>query len=112
MLSASRVGITDNLYHAQQNIFYLCEEPGRVAERDLTCGISPITLAVSDSEVGIEYGSPVFSSSLRTGYDEAVRLKVEFLRPHKLNLCYGCIDISLIQRLTDREAIVFFSECG
>ena len=70
LLSASRLGTTDNLYHAQQNIFHPCQEPERVAERDLTCG----TLEVSDNEVEIEYGSPVFSSGLRTGYDEAVRL--------------------------------------
>ena len=41
-------------------------------EGDLTCGISPIGLAVSDNEVEIEYGSAVFSSGLRTGYDEIV----------------------------------------
>ena len=67
------------------------QEPERVAERDLTCGISSITLAVSGNEVEIEYGSAVFSSGLRTGYDEAVRLKVEFLRPRKLNRCYCLI---------------------
>ena len=73
LLSASRVGITDNLSHAQQNIFHLCQEPERVAEHDLTCGISPIGLAVLDNEVEIEYGSAVFSGGLRTGYDETVR---------------------------------------
>ena len=49
------------------------------------CSKSPFTLAVSDNEVEIEYGSAVFSSGLRTGYDEAVRFKVEFLHPRKLN---------------------------
>ena len=68
-------------------IFHRCQEPERLIEGDLTCGISPIGLAVSDNEVEIEYGSAVFSSGLRTGYDEAVRLKVEFLRPRKLNRC-------------------------
>ena len=87
LLSASRLGTTDNLYHAQQNIFHLCQEPERVAERDLTCGILSIGLAVSGNEVEIEYGSAVFSSDLRTGYDEVVRFKVEFLRPRKLNRC-------------------------
>ena len=48
----------------------------RPIERDLTCGISPIGLAVSDNEVEIEYGSAVFSSGLRTGYDEALLLSV------------------------------------
>ena len=92
LLSASRVGITDNLYHAQQNTFHRChQEPERVAEGDLTCGISPIGLAVSGNEVEIEYGSAVFPSGLRTGYDEAVRFKVEFLRPRKLNRCYAAI---------------------
>ena len=43
-------------------------------ERDLTCGISSISLVVPGNEVEIEYGSAVFSSGLRTGYDEAVRL--------------------------------------
>ena len=67
-------------------IFHRCQEPERPIERDLTgCGISPIGLAVSDNEVEIEYGSAVFSSGLRTGYDEAVRFKVEFLHPRKLN---------------------------
>ena len=57
-------------------------------KRRFDCGISPIGLAVSHNEVEIEYGSAVFSSGLRTGYDEAVRFKVEFLRPRKLNRCY------------------------
>ena len=74
LLSASRVGTTDNLCHAEQNIFNHCQEPERVAERDLTCGISSIGLAVSGNEVEIEYGSAVFSSGVRTGYDEALRL--------------------------------------
>ena len=69
-------------------IFHRCQEPERLIEGDLTCGISSITLAVSGNEVEIEYGSAVFSSGLRTGYDEAVRFKVEFLRPRKLNRCY------------------------
>ena len=46
-------------------IFHRCQEPERPIERDLTCGISPIGLAVSDNEVEIEYGSAVFSSGLR-----------------------------------------------
>ena len=54
LLSASRVGIADNPSHAQQNIFHRCQEPERPIERDLTCGISPIGLAVSDNEVEIE----------------------------------------------------------
>ena len=54
--------------------FHRCQEPERLIEGDLTCGISSITLAVSGNEVEIEYGSAVFSSGLRTGYDEAVRL--------------------------------------
>ena len=70
-------------------IFHRCQEPERPIEGDLTCGISPIGLAVSDNEVEIEYGSAVFSSGLRTGYDEAVRFKVEFLHPRKLNGCYA-----------------------
>ena len=53
-------------------IFHRCQEPERLIEGDLTCGISPIGLAVSDNEVEIEYGSAVFSSGLSTGYDEAV----------------------------------------
>ena len=53
-------------------IFHRCQEPGRLIGGDLTCGISSITLAVSDNEVEIEYGSAVFSSGLRTGYDETV----------------------------------------
>ena len=61
-------------------IFHRCQEPERLIEGDLTCGISPIGLAVSDNEVEIEYGSAVFSSGLRTGYDEALRFKVEFLQ--------------------------------
>ena len=52
-------------------IFHRCQEPERPIERDLTCGISPIGLAVSDNEVEIEYGSAVFSSGLRTGYDDS-----------------------------------------
>ena len=61
-------------------IFHRCQEPERLIEGDLTCGISPIGLAVSDNEVEIEYGSAVFSSRLRTGgYDKVVRFKVEFL---------------------------------
>ena len=69
-------------------IFHRCQEPERPIERDSACGISPIGLAVLDNEVEIEYGSAVFSSGLRTGYDEAVRFKVEFLHPRKLNRCY------------------------
>ena len=36
-------------------IFHRCQEPERLIEGDLTCGISPIGLAVSDNEVEIEY---------------------------------------------------------
>ena len=32
-------------------IFHRCQEPERLIEGDLTCGISPIGLAVSDNEV-------------------------------------------------------------
>ena len=53
-------------------IFHRCQEPERPIEGDLTCGISAMTLAVSDNEVEIEYGSAVFPSGLRTGYDETV----------------------------------------
>ena len=38
-------------------IFHRCQEPERPIERDLTCGISPIGLAVLDNEVEIEYGN-------------------------------------------------------
>ena len=43
-----------------------------------------LVLAVSNNEIEIEYGSAVFPSRLRTGYDKVVRFKVEFLRTRKL----------------------------
>ena len=65
-------------------IFHRFQEPERAIEHDLTVALSPFGLAVSNNEVEIEYGSAVFSSGLRTGYDEAVSFKVEFLRTRKL----------------------------
>ena len=78
-------------------ICHHCQEPERLIEPDLSCGISPITFGSFDNEVEIEYGSAVFSSGLRTGYDEAVRLKVEFLRPRKLNRCYSDLQDSAVK---------------